>query len=97
MRMGCQSSPSPSHLPKECTVSVLIIAGLARRQRWRIDLKKISALRQRRKSVYNFRGTDTEKIGSASAEGAKLRLPKGRSPSAWSGVEPQKPTRFLTF
>jgi len=44
-----------------------------------------------------------------SAEGAKLRLPKARSPSrlgglcerckhpSGSGAKPQKPTRFLTF
>jgi len=34
---------------------------------------------QRRKSVYNFGGADIEKTGKgASAEGAKLRLPKKR-------------------
>src|SRR6218665_1963139 len=46
--------------------------------------------------------TDIEKIGeSASAEGAKMRLPKARSPSRLGGLrerrKPQKPTRFLTF
>ena len=46
--------------------------------------------------------------GGLSAEGAKLQLPKARSPSrlgglgsvsspAGSGAEPQKPTRFFAF
>ena len=41
-------------------------------------------------------GTDFEKIWeSASAEGAKLRLPKARSPSRLGGLGER--TRFLTF
>ena len=46
--------------------------------------------------------TDLEKNGeSASVEGAKLRLPKARSPSRLGGLgrlrERRKPTQFLTF
>src|SRR6218665_3616415 len=42
---------------------------------------------QRRKSVYNFGGTEIGKIGdNASAEGVKLRLPKARSPSRLGGL-----------
>jgi len=45
---------------------------------------------QRRKSVHNFGGTDIENIvESASAEGARLRLPKASRPSrlgVWEGV-----------
>ena len=61
------------------------------------NYRKISkgAHTQRRKSVHNFGGTDIgktggtdiEKIGkSASAVGAKLRLPKVRSPSRLGGL-----------
>src|SRR6218665_3883438 len=46
---------------------------------------------QRRKSVCNFGGTDLEKFGeSASAEGAKLRLPKARSPSRLGGLRERR-------
>src|SRR6218665_1810908 len=42
---------------------------------------------QRRKSVYNFGGTDLEKFGgSASPVGAKLRWPKAKSPSRLGGL-----------
>src|SRR6218665_3828000 len=46
--------------------------------------------------------TDIEKFGeSASAEGAKLRLPKARSPSRLRDLgerrKPQKPTRFFNI
>src|SRR6218665_459167 len=47
----------------------------------------LNSLEQRRKSVCNFGGTDLEKFGeSASAEGAKLQLPKARSPSQLGGL-----------
>ena len=53
--------------------------------------------RQRRKSVYNFGGTDIEEIGeSASAESAKLRLPKARSPSRLGGLR-LRPRRRRDF
>jgi len=48
---------------------------------------------QRRKSVYNFGGTDIEKIGgSASAKGVKLRVPKARTPSRLGGLGKRDPS-----
>src|SRR6218665_3300381 len=46
---------------------------------------------QRRKSVYNFGGTEIGKIGdNASAEGSKVRLPKARSPSRLGGLRERR-------
>src|SRR6218665_1904722 len=54
-------------------------------------VRKQCSLAQRRKSVCNFGGTDLEKFGeSASAEGAKLRLPKARSPSRLGGLRERR-------
>src|SRR6218665_3347172 len=53
---------------------------------------------QRRKSVYNIGGTEIGRIGdNASAEGAKLRLPKARSPltTRGSGERRKLPLRGL--
>ena len=60
----------------------------------------ITSTTDRGENLYLTLGrTDLEKNEeSASAEGAKLRLPKARSPSRLGGLgERRKPTQFLTF